>query len=911
MSHPIRSRTLVQSPTTAPDDLYPPPGPPPRSRTLTILSGVNTVVDPMFSNPSLQTALSILDQLADLGRTLPFVAPAFILLKIIVEVENNARDVDLKCTDLLDRINFMLGHLPQLQKVTVTEATRQVIDRMNGVLKQAAALIETYRSQGRVSRRLALGNKEKFLLCAQNINTCINDLMISLQIHQTTQLDAIVNRAIPSDPEDDAAQKFIASHGGVNVVKESRELVKQFADTLEQGVDDQTMEQLNMNLSDTIHDNQVELEKKINATVSEAILDGLKDIAAQMKETDKEQKFVCVQCNEEYRASANGPASCSFHRADPWNRNYPCCGSQHPCTFKSHRANHHCEYAYNNFFKRAWGIINYTDTCDNFAQVEDTNLETNEKQKAYVGQLLRWASRGERVQDPTLLIRVGSISWKEKYFFHTFTAKELLSLSEVINITHQCTIFRTSSSEKEYAMAEWLLSRDGVINAVRLTAKVETSDLPFVSVCPIDINTCTKSSEIVVLSEGGLRSYTPRGEYRIPPTVRVSATLTEKPLRVPRTFKTVTSPSLPVVLKVTSDPPLTANAEYARNDIDYFEGIVSIVNKSPVNGGEPVTLESITATFRLVGDEEYAPVASIKVINEMFPLTVDPRQARPIRFLVEVPRPEADKKMDIRWWNRAYIARSRPLRLKLTVADLEGEEASVVCEYVFTPYSLDKPKPESEEIAFFHFDDDDRCNRPYIRVSPSTRKDTLLEIDGNEVTTTKLQQIVWSALKSGDSEIELGMGNERAGGDWEWKAWALVDINCRRVYALKVLLNQGPNVSVKKYACLGYVPCPPYGGVLRNTRQIRHATEKVLMPALSPIQDVNYPTDDALDDYVPPPAATPAPTSGGSAGASAALPADVSARLTSIDSNLSRIAFSLEKLVEMLSATQGVNGQTR
>ncbi|KAG5220297.1 1-cys peroxiredoxin [Salix suchowensis] len=332
----------------------------PRSRTLTILSGVNTVVDPMFSNPSLQTALSILDQLADLGRTLPFVAPAFILLKIIVEIENNARDVDLKCTDLLDRINFMLGHLPQLQTVTVTETTRQVIDRMNGVLKQAAALIETYRSQGRVSRRLALGNKEKFSICAQNIDTCINDLMISLQIHQTTQLDAIVNRAIPSDPEDDAAQKFIASHGGVNVVK---------------GEEDQP-------------------------TVSEAILDGLKDIAAQMKETDKEQSsFACSAMK------SIGTQQMDLHRAlsieqtrgietilaavpnTPAHLNLiaPIIIASTPTIISSNGPGDHQLYGHLRQLRSSGGY----------------QPRNNKEQKACVGQLFRWASRGERVQDPT------------------------------------------------------------------------------------------------------------------------------------------------------------------------------------------------------------------------------------------------------------------------------------------------------------------------------------------------------------------------------------------------------------------------------------------------------------------------------------------------------------------------------
>ncbi|KAJ8463276.1 hypothetical protein ONZ45_g17639 [Pleurotus djamor] len=889
------------------------PPPPSRSRTFAVFSGVSTAADPI-SNPSVANACQVLDQLADLGRALPFIAPAFILLKVIIEIENNVRDVDLKCQDLVDRITFMLGHLPMLQNITITEATRQVIDRMNAVLKDAAALIKAYRKQGRVARRLSFGNKEKFTICAKDVNQCINDLMLSLQIHQSIQIDAIVNRAVPIDPEDEAAQQFVATHGGLDVVKESRELVTQFADTLHDRVDDQTMEQLSANLSEVIYENQANLEKTINETVSTAVVDSLKGLAAQLNEAEKEQKFICVQCNQEYRDSANGPASCSFHPTDPWGRSYACCGSQEPCQFRSHRPKHHCEYPYNKFFSRAWGIINYTDTSEELASVEDTNLETNNKEKAFVSQLLRWSSRGERVEEPTLLIRVGSISWKEKYYFNTFTATELEALSAVVNITHQCTIFRTSPSNKEFAMAEWLLSRDGIINAVRLTAKVSTSALPYIAVCPINIRSCTRASDVVMLSEGGFRSCNPVGDYQIPETVRVSATLPDKPARRVRTnFKTVAPHSFPIVLKATSDPPLKANPDYARNDLDYFEGIISIVNKAPVNGGEPLTIESLTAEFRLVGDKHYQPVSTIKAADCVFPLTIDPRQSFPVRFIAEVPRSEEETKMDIRWWNRAYVAKDRPLRLKLTVTDLEGEEASLVFEYIFAPYSQEKPKPANEELAFFHFDDVDRCSRAYIRVAPTDKSDMVLVLDGNEISVTRLQQIVWQAMKTGETEVDLELGNERAGGDWEWKSWALVDLNCRRVYAIKVLLTQGNNVAEKKYACLGYVACPSYGDVLKLSKPVRHAKEKVQMPSLPPLPDMDWPVDDDVDEYTPPPpppAAVLTNVGAGGTGTGAVLPSDMSARLTSIDNNLARIATTLEKLVELFGAN-GLNGHAQ
>ncbi|TFK32307.1 hypothetical protein BDQ12DRAFT_671195 [Crucibulum laeve] len=93
---------------------------PVRSSTLNAVNGAGMVVDPMVGNPYLQSAMQILDQLADMGKALPFIAPAFVLLKIIIDVEKRAQDVDAKCNDLLERINFMLGHLPDVKDLDVS-----------------------------------------------------------------------------------------------------------------------------------------------------------------------------------------------------------------------------------------------------------------------------------------------------------------------------------------------------------------------------------------------------------------------------------------------------------------------------------------------------------------------------------------------------------------------------------------------------------------------------------------------------------------------------------------------------------------------------------------------------------------------------------------------------------------------
>ena len=107
----------------------------PVSRMASIGTSATTFVNPLVNNPTIQTALQVLETLSDVGKALPFVAPAFIILKVIIDIERRARDVDAKCTDLIERLTFMLSHLPALEKVEITPPTRKVIDRMNDALK--------------------------------------------------------------------------------------------------------------------------------------------------------------------------------------------------------------------------------------------------------------------------------------------------------------------------------------------------------------------------------------------------------------------------------------------------------------------------------------------------------------------------------------------------------------------------------------------------------------------------------------------------------------------------------------------------------------------------------------------------------------------------------------------------------
>ncbi len=875
-------------------------------------------------NSPLSGAIQVLNVLSEVGKALPFVAPAFIMLKVIIDVETRAQEVDLKCNDLLERVTFMVSHLPILEKIEVMPSTRKVIDRMNDVIKNAAALIAAYRKQNKIARRLSLTNRDKFTQCAESVNACCSNLLMSLQIHQSTQLESLILRAVPIDDEDVAARTFVETHGGsVDVVLHDRELVKEFAQQQHMVMDDSVMEQLNANISDSMQQNHQRLEGILKDNVSVAIADGLKSIVAELNAAEAEQKFVCVQCENQFTHYTNGPKACSFHQAeyDSWIKQYSCCSTNQPCQFNAHRSKHHCDYPYGNFFPRARAVTGYVDTHEEWAAVEDTNLETDAVQKASVGQLWLWVSRGARVQENTLLIIVGRVWYTYPYYFNTFTAKELEDISKSVRLSKRTLIFRTDKDDNEFAMAEWILSVSGKITGVKLTAKTATSTNPFVRVCPVDLLTCTKSGDILTISEGGMRSYTPATSYTLPQTLHYGPTLDDTATRPVRTnFKTRVSPSLRLIMKTLSEPPLSANPQFASTEVDFFTGKVSVFNNNPpsTTNPNPITVASVNAQYRFIGEEEYRPVQDFKLLNSSdLPVSVDPRQTWPIEFQVSVPRSEEDKKLHVKWWNRAFGARKRPLRVKLLLEDIEGEQASLVLEYVFKPYPLEKRG--ENDLGFFFFDEPNLLERCYLHVqkvedSGSGVEAGVVKIAGNELKVKRLHQTVYKAIKTGKTEIDLEIGQEKNDGEWEWGAWALVDISCRRVYAFKIIVKQGKKIdeAKRRFGCMGYALCPEYGDVVQNgkTRPVCYATEVVRLTKLEEYVEEDLPQDDTVDDFKPPvppkpvsPALNGIAASGSNGMHNAGMGApgfnsiELNNRLASIDVNLARIADALELLV--------------
>ncbi|KAL0574262.1 hypothetical protein V5O48_007691 [Marasmius crinis-equi] len=937
--------------------------------------------DASSSGNYIQNALNVLESLVDVGRVIPFVAPAFVLLKVIIEVEKSAQESSEKCRDLVERVTFMLGFLPTLRTLalkdspettkrhnntendddekeekplTISHATRIVIDRMNNILKDCAALIEAYRKQGIIARRLSLKNKEKFETCANALADVTNDLMLSLQIYQTAQLDRMsqarmegMKRPVVKDAGEDEAEEFLGRYGGEEAVKNDPELVRMFVEEcsknlhLEVKPEDlaPVMTDLQTNLTSVIRQNTIDLESRIHTAVLASIL--TKQDAD--REAEKEQTLVCVQCDKEFKQSSNGESSCSFHKAeyDSWNKTYPCCATpKNPCQVNSHKAKHHCEYPYSTFFPYGRNVWGYSDTVDTWVEVEDVNLESEDDDKvsAEAGELLRWKSRGERLQgeERRVLVKVGRCYWRTPYFFQAFTREELEVSRKVVDITRQTLIFRAGSGsgpdsggegeegeEEEYAMAEWVVedseeTGELIITGIRLTAKSATSSTPYIRICYFDASTLQLSSSdpVQTISEGGLYSYTPSTSYILPSPSeeKISFSLDEHLSQhwreARKDFKTKTTPSLPVILKEATDPPLGANGKIFTEFSDYFTGGISVFNKHLPSSPNPVSISSVDVSYRLVGESEYTPVKSFRMTDgSQLPVTVDPRQTWHMPFEIQVPRSPEDAKLSVRWWNRAFVARARPIRFRFVFRDVEDNEASLVVEHVVKHYELDKLKPE-EDLAYFYVDDPVLWERRGMHVAK--RKEgwdderVVVKIGGKEVRGLQLTKIVYRALYSDETEVDMGIGEDKDG--WRWKCWALVDRSCRRVYAFKVLVMLGDGEGVRA-ACLGYVLCPEYGDTVEEIRPVMYADEHVLFPEVEEDEVDEAVWEDGIDDVVEEPVPPP-PAAATTAGGSASVPAEISDRLASIDRNLERIAGAFESLLEIMRSQQ-MQGQGR
>ncbi|KAG0060318.1 hypothetical protein BGZ89_012366 [Linnemannia elongata] len=900
------------------------------------------IVNHIESNPVLSHLVQLADKLVDIGKTVPFIAPAFVILKLIIDVEQKARDADVKCNDLLERINFMVSNLTVLERVQAIDPLVAVIERMNETLKRAASLIQAYRKQGKIARRLNMSNGANFVSMASSIAACSQDLMLSLQIQQTGDI-SVLSRSVPSDAQDEAAKQFVQANGGQDIINNNPALVEEFAKKMHLTMSSEVMEQMQTSMEDLMEENQSRIEALLQENTSKTVAETIKAMASQAREQEAEQRLICLQCDKEYRESGNGPEACSFHKSSKIEDSFSCCGKASPCTFSNHRATHHCEYPYTNFFGYASSILGYVDTTLSWVEISEKDLLTDKEQTVSVSKLIRWRSRHDRITKPMMVIRVGRIYYENKYYFHVFDAEAIKAANDKVRKTGNTVIFRSTDSLEEYGLAEWSLDDAGVINGVKVAVKVTTSDSPVISVLPLDIDTVSPSGEVQSISKAGFKVYRPAEPYKFPELRHVGPTLRTTALREVREFKPKTK--LPLVVFPEGKMVANTRGQFVRNNADKFQGTLRLFNKASPTNQEFVTLVSCKAEYRLVGEQEYKDAESLTLGDVKFPASIAPNQSLEVPFEAIVLRNAVQQALRQNCWNYAMIALHNPVRVRLTFKDIEGEELVYVQEYIHKPSTRMAAK-EEKDLLFLYIDDMLDATRSAIRVKEAEAP-YVIDVNYTRFTVNDLNKIVYKAEKSGQTEVDLKCG--RDAGYFKWDAWALVDLSCRRVYGFKLLLTTGSTQEKRTTATLGYAPCPLYStgreddGQTKDflniddleERPIQYAVETDVFPEVEPSEPLNVVEDDDVDDEkvvvaldsvpvtTPVPVSAVAPVVAIAAATSTSVTAALSEvskatasldsavfagsmaslekRLESLDANVDRMATALEKLVTILS----------
>jgi len=250
-----------------------------------------------------------------------------------------------------------------------------------------------------------------------------------------------------------------------------------------------------------------------------------------------------------------------------------------------------------------------------------------------------------------------------------------------------------------------------------------------------------------------------------------------------------------------------------------------------LNKSDPILIEDVICEWRLVGSPDWKPVTSFDIPT---PFTCAPYGPTSVPFSVNI---ECQDKL-VRWQDKSWVGRKQPIRFRITFVDIMEAKISQVMEYVFTPYPLSEPP--SNALLNLHVDVPDIWER--CSVSVESESNSIFKVGYNSYDEKKLRAIVFKAEQDGNTEQLLGEGS---GNHHEWKAWGLVDTNCRRVYAVKVIITTPVS------GALGYCLVDLYGNV-EETKPNKPAEEKAVLPDCETERHEDLPQDDDFDDKAEP-----------------------------------------------------------
>jgi hypothetical protein len=601
--------------------------------------------------------------------------------------------------------------------------------------------------------------------------------------------------------------------------------------------------------------------------------------------SSEEPILICVQCSKKYQNSSNPEGHCLFHKApyDSWNKRIPCCSSNAPCQKGMHRDKHHCNYPYASFMEYAWGITGYTDTTTVWAEVKDKDLTSGDEFICSVSRLLRFKSKGAYIGDqPFLLIRVGRVSFQNKYFFHVFTPTDLLELGK----SGKTEIFRTSESQSEYSKAEWIIE-NGKVQGVKLEAKSATSSNPFLSIIRFNTeNFDDDSVKVEKVSEGGFKVKEPAKPYpTLPEKKYLGFTFNENQLKPqePRNFKT--GGELPLKIKLEG---IQVNNRSSIGG-DSFAMELSFINTQK---DDIITICETRIQWKLKGEKEWKKVDNQEVLlGSSWPC----KPLQPIHGAFSVFVNDAEKRSrEVRMFNKSWIARFKPIRFRFEFEDLSGKKAVQIIEFLNPPPYI---RPPSDDVKLFlYVDDPEFQTRDSLNIyDEDLQNGRVFKINSDTFNVETLNKIVFDATSQRQFEPSI---QKYTGDNYKWDAFALIDENCNRIYAVKVIIENAFASSI------GYYRVPMYSPS-EEKAEPKIVDEKLTLPNRDEfkieIEDFETGDDGLGIEKKPEPVTILSQTQSAQSIAQNSNVEAILPVLISLDSKMDRIATSLEKLVALLS----------
>lgn len=147
-----------------------------------------------------------------------------------------------------------------------------------------------------------------------------------------------------------------------------------------------------------------------------------------------------------------------------------------------HRAQHHSEYHYSNFFTMALKINEgKEETHQIWSLIADKRGAA--RQFCKVARLLKMDASGPAVSEKLLLVQVGSVVPTTRHLFRVYTTKDL----DQLGANGNDIIFRTSDSSPDYSFARWIISGKR-ITGVHLETNASAATQPITKEITLDEN---------------------------------------------------------------------------------------------------------------------------------------------------------------------------------------------------------------------------------------------------------------------------------------------------------------------------------------------------------------------------------------------------------------------------------------